>query len=51
MSFAACRGLTLFVGNKVGEGRLDFSDGTIQSTAYPGTATEFTIPLLTVTEK
>ena len=50
MSFAACRGLTLFVGNTVGEGLLDFSDGTIQSTAYPGTATEFTIPTLTVTE-
>jgi hypothetical protein len=38
------RGGTLYVGNLEGKGILDFSDGTIQNTAYPGTTTQLTIP-------
>ena len=46
MSFASMRGQTLFVGNLVGEGiGIDFSDGSIQTTAYPGNLTSgATIP-------
>ena len=39
------RGQTLFVGNLVGEGTgIDFSDGTLQITAYQGTTSEGIIP-------
>jgi hypothetical protein len=39
------RGQTLFVGNLVGEGAgIDFSDGTLQTTAYLGTTSEGIIP-------
>ena len=46
MSFASMRGQTLFVGNLVGEGiGIDFSDGSVQTTAYPGNLTSgATIP-------
>ena len=40
MSFAACRGLSLYVGNVAGKGVLQFSDGTEQTTAYTGTLSE-----------
>jgi len=45
MGFASMRGQTLFVGNLVGEGKgLDFSDGTVQTTAYLGTTSGAIIP-------
>ena len=45
MSFQSMRGRTLFVGNLVGEGSgIDFSDGTLQTTAYLGTMSEGIIP-------
>jgi len=45
MSFLSMRGQTLFVGNLVGEGTgIDFSDGTLQTTAYLGTTSEGIIP-------
>ena len=45
MSFLSMRGQTLFIGNLVGEGTgLDFSDGTLQTTAYLGTTSEGIIP-------
>ena len=45
MSFLSMRGQTLFVGNLVGEGTgIDFSDGTLQTTAYLGNTSEGIIP-------
>jgi hypothetical protein len=51
MSFASMRGRTLYVGNLNGESiGIDFSDGTIQTTAYQGTTSGGTIPnQLTIT--
>ena len=49
MSFAACRGLSLYVGNVAGKGVLQFSDGTEQTTAYTGTLSDdLTLNNLTV---